>query len=102
MAIGVLDALDAAGAKSVVVGVNAIPHAVEAIGAGRMLATADFNAMQMAYLATECAIRHLRGQPVPSHLELPVLVVDAGNWRDFDRPYDERVLRGVEHFWRQA
>ncbi|MEK9803375.1 MAG: sugar ABC transporter substrate-binding protein, partial [Curvibacter sp.] len=36
MAIGVLDALDAAGQTAVVVGVNAIPQAIAAIAAGRM------------------------------------------------------------------
>ncbi|MDQ8030453.1 MAG: sugar ABC transporter substrate-binding protein [Bordetella sp.] len=99
MAIGVLDALDAADARSIVVGVNAIPQAVEAIGAGRMLATADFNAMQMAYLATDCAIRHLQGLPVPEQLELAVRIVDGSNWREWHRPYEARTLHGVTHFW---
>jgi ribose transport system substrate-binding protein len=58
MALGVLDALHAAGQRSAVVGVNAIPEAIAAIRDGRMLATADFNAMQMAALATE-----VRGPP---------------------------------------
>lgn len=40
MAIGVLDSLDAAGRSAAVVGVNAIPQAIEAIATGRMLATA--------------------------------------------------------------
>jgi ribose transport system substrate-binding protein len=96
MAMGVLDALDAAGRRSVVVGVNAIPEAVRAIGAGRMLATADFNAMQIAFLATECAARHLRGERVPRSVELPVAIVHAGNWRDWDRPYEQRPLRGLD------
>jgi ribose transport system substrate-binding protein len=96
MALGVLEALDAAGQRSVVVGVNAIPEAVRAIGAGRMLATADFNAMQIAFLATECAARHLRGERVPTLVELPVAMVDAGNWREWDRPYQERPLLGLD------
>jgi ribose transport system substrate-binding protein len=90
MAVGVLEALDQANSRSVVVGVNAIPEAIAAIAAGRMLATADFNAMQMASLATECAIRHLRGEAVPPRIELPVRIVDAGNWRGWDRPYEQR------------
>jgi ribose transport system substrate-binding protein len=92
MAIGVLDALDAAQRHAIVVGVNAIPQAVEAIAAGRMLATADFNAMQMCFLATECAIRHGRGEPVPAQIELPVAIVHGGNWRPWDLPYDQRPL----------
>ncbi len=102
MAVGLLEALDARGAQAAVVGVNAIPEAIQAIGAGRMLATADFNAMQMAYLATECAVRHLRGLPVPRALELPVQVVDRANYPDWDRPYEQRPVRPLAHFWRQT
>ena len=66
MALGVLDALDAnPGSGPLVVGVNAIPEAVAAIAAGRMLATADFNAMAMSEIATEAAVRHLRGEAIP-------------------------------------
>lgn len=96
MAVGVLDALDAAGRTAAVVGVNAIPQAIEAIAAGRMLATADFNAMQMAYLAAECAVRHLRGEAVPEHIELPVQIVDAGNCQQWNLPYEERPVITLE------
>jgi ribose transport system substrate-binding protein len=96
MAVGVLDALDAAGRSATVVGVNAIPQAIEAIAAGRMLATADFNAMQMAYLATECAVRHLRGEAVPARIELPVQIVDAGNCHQWDLPYAQRPVITLE------
>ena len=92
MAVGVLESLDKASCSTSVVGVNAIPEAIEAIAAGRMLATADFNAMQMAYLATECAILHLQGAPVPRSIELPVQIVHAGNWQQWDRPYEDRTL----------
>jgi ribose transport system substrate-binding protein len=96
MAIGVLDALVDAGRTAAVVGVNAIPQAIEAIAAGRMLATADFNAMQMAYLATECAVRHLRGEPVPQSIELPVQIVDAGNCAQWNLPYEQRPVITLE------
>lgn len=92
MAIGVLDALQAAGRSTVVVGVNAIPQAVQAIGRGDMLATADFNAMQMCFLATECAVRHWRGETVPAEIDLPVAIVDRHNFREWDLPYDQRRL----------
>lgn len=92
MAIGVLDALQAADRQALVVGVNAIPQAIAAIRAGRMLATADFNAMQMCALATECAIRHARGEAVPAEIELPVAIVDAHNVERWNRPYEQRPL----------
>lgn len=92
MAIGVLDALKAAGRSAVVVGVNAIPQAIQAIRAGRMLATADFNAMQMCFLATECAVRHGRGESVPAEIELPVAIVDRHNCEAWNLPYEDRRL----------
>jgi len=101
MAIGVLDALDAAGRRAAVVGVNAIPQAIAAIAQGRMLATADFNAMQMAYLATECAVRHLRGEAVPPRIELPVQIVDRGNYAQWNLPYERRPVLTFEQWRRQ-
>lgn len=92
MAIGALDALQAAGRSAAVVGVNAIPQAIAAIGRGEMLATADFNAMQMCFLATECAIRHLRGEAVPADIELPVTIVDAANCQLWNLPYEQRTI----------
>ena len=91
-----LDALDAAGQRAAVVGVNAIPQAIEAIAAGRMLATADFNAMQMAYLAAECAARHLRGVSVPPRIELPVQIVDGSNYAQWNLPYEQRPVITLE------
>ena len=102
MAVGVLDALDAAGRTATVVGVNAIPQAIDAIAAGRMLATADFNAMQMAYLAAECAVRHLRGEAVPERIELPVQIVDAGNCQQWNLPYEQRPVITLEQLRRQT
>lgn len=102
MAVGLLEALDALGHQAAVAGVNAIPEAIAAIRDGRMLATADFNAMQMAYLATECAVRHLRGEAVPRNLQLPVDIVDRRNWRHWDQPYEQRAVRTLEQLRRQA
>lgn len=102
MAVGVLDALDAAGRSAAVVGVNAIPQAIEAIAAGRMLATADFNAMQMAFLAAECALQHLRGEAVPAAVELPVQIVDRSNYQQWDQPYARRPVITLEQLRKQA
>jgi ribose transport system substrate-binding protein len=91
MALGVLDALDAnPGHGPLVAGVNAIPEAVAAIAAGRMLATADFNAMAMSEIATEAAVRHLRGEAIPAEIMLPVQVVDAGNCAAWNAPFAAR------------
>lgn len=90
MALGALDVLEKHGLARPVVGINAIPEAIEAIREGRMLATADYDAMKMACVATEAAVRHLRGEQVPASIMLPVQVVDASNCAFWDRPYAER------------
>ncbi|MEA3026661.1 MAG: ribose transport system substrate-binding protein [Alphaproteobacteria bacterium] len=91
IALGVLDALDAnPGCGPLVVGVNAIPEAVAAIASGRMLATADFNAMAMSEIATEAAVRHLRGEAIPAEIMLPVQIVDAGNCAAWNTPFEAR------------
>ncbi len=90
MAAGVLDALDGARQRLPVVGVNAVPEAVKAIRHGRLLASAAFDAMAMACIATEAAIRALRGEAVPREIELPVEIVDATNAARWDKPYEER------------
>ena len=96
MAIGALAALDAAGRQAAVVGVNAIPEAIELIREGRMVATADFNAMLLCHLATECAIRHLRGEAVPADIELAAAVVDRSNYMHWDHPDWERPLPALK------
>ena len=91
MALGVLDVLSAqAMPPPLVAGVNAVPEAVAAIAAGRMLATANFDAMAMSEIATEAALRHLRGQPVPAEIALPVQVIHAGNCAAWDAPFAAR------------
>ena len=96
MALGGVDALRAAGRSAAVAGVNAIPEAIAAIKRGDMLATADFNAMRMAYLATECAVRHLRGEPVPAEIQLPVQIVDRSNCQLWDLPFEQRPIPTLE------
>lgn len=93
MALGVLDALTAATGqrdRPLVVGVNAIPEAIAAIAAGRMLATASFDAMTMSAIATEAALRHLRGETVPREIILPVQIVDATNHAQWNMPFQAR------------
>ena len=92
MALGVLEALAQRQYHAIVVGVNAIPEAITAIAQGHMLASADFSAMQMAFLATQCAIRHLQGQAVPVKVQLPVRIVDRHNWQEWNLPYEARPL----------
>ncbi len=90
MALGALAALDAAGRKALVVGVNAIPDAIAAIKRGTLLASTDFNAMNLGAIAAECAIRRARGETVPREIMLPTEIVDSRNVSAWDRPYAAR------------
>lgn len=92
MALGMIAALEAAGSDSVIVGVNAIPEAIAAIKRGKLLATIDFDAMKISAIATEAALRHLRGEVLPSQILLPVQVVDRTNYAHWDMPFEERPL----------
>jgi ribose transport system substrate-binding protein len=90
MALGMIAALEEAGRECPIVGVNAIPEAITAIKQGKLLATADFNAMKISELATEAAIRHLRGEALPPKIILPVEVIDSGNFGEWDKPFEQR------------
>jgi ribose transport system substrate-binding protein len=90
MALGAIEALRAAGRNALVAGINAVPEAIAAVRRGDLLVTCDFNAMDMAAIATECAARHLRGEPVPREVSLPAKLVDASNYALWDRPYEDR------------
>jgi ribose transport system substrate-binding protein len=90
MSLGALSALEAAGVRVPVIGVNALPDAIESVKTGRLLATVDFDALKIACVATEAALRHLRGETVPAEIILPVQVVDRANYQSWDRPLEER------------
>jgi ribose transport system substrate-binding protein len=104
MALGVLDAL--AAEKSLgtplVTGVNAIPEAIDAIEAGQMLATADFDPMAMCCVATEAAVRHLRGEMIPREIILPVQIIDAGNVSKWNVPFEKRLCPSWQDVARQS
>jgi ribose transport system substrate-binding protein len=105
MALGVLDVLGAVTGNldmPLVVGVNAIPEAIAAIEAGQMLATANFDAMTMSGIATEAAVRHLRGETVPREIILPVQVVDATNYSAWNLPFEARSCPSWEDVTSQA
>jgi ribose transport system substrate-binding protein len=93
MALGAIEALEAAGrALPPIVGVNAVPDAIAAIQSGKLLATASFDAMKMACLATEAAVRYLNGETVPRDIVLPVEIVDHNNCAAWDLPFEARPL----------
>jgi ribose transport system substrate-binding protein len=90
MALGALEALDGAKRKAAVVGINATKEGVDAIKAGRMLASGDYNGFFQGCLGTMIAVRTLRKQPVPNEVILPAVVVDKTNYGPYDLPVEKR------------
>ena len=92
MALGAIDALRSAQRSALVVGVNAVPEAVQALQTGELLATADFDAFKIAALGAEAAVRHLRGERLPKEILPQIQVVDRSNCAHWDRPMEAREL----------
>jgi ribose transport system substrate-binding protein len=91
MALGALEALDAAGRSATVMGINGILPAIKQIEAGRMLATVDFNMFKIGCTATRAAVRHLKGEPLPEKILLPAEVIDRTNYRAWLTPVEQRT-----------
>lgn len=90
MAMGALEAFEAAGRSVPMASINGTPDAIAAVRAGRLVASASFNTHRFGCLAVEMALRHLRGERVPSRIDLAPDIIDATNAAQWDRPYEER------------
>ncbi len=90
MAIGAMDALADASSKAQIIGINGTKEAVDAIKAGKMLATGDYNGFVQGCIGTEIAIRYLRHEPVPKKVTQPSVVVEKANLGPYDVPVDQR------------
>jgi ribose transport system substrate-binding protein len=91
MALGALEALDGANRKVLAVGVNGTKEAMDAIKAGRLLASGDNNGYIQGCIGTMVAIRTLRKQPVPKEVVFPAVVIDSSNYKQYDIPDAQRV-----------
>jgi ribose transport system substrate-binding protein len=90
MAIGAMDALADANSKAQIIGINGTKEAVDAIKAGKMLATGDYNGFVQGCIGTEIAIHYLRHDPVPKKVTQPSVVVQKDNLGPYDVPVDQR------------
>jgi ribose transport system substrate-binding protein len=91
MALGALEALDAAGRRATVIGINGILAAVREVAAGRMLATVDFNMFKIGCTATRAAIRYLHGEALPERIILSTEVIDKRNCQAWLTPVEQRT-----------
>jgi ribose transport system substrate-binding protein len=92
MALGALDALEAAGRSALVVGNNGTIEAAEQIAAGRLLASMDYDGQRMGAVAAMAALRHLRGEQVPREILLPAVPITRANHAAWLVPIDQRPL----------
>ncbi|MCM2251782.1 MAG: sugar ABC transporter substrate-binding protein [Ramlibacter sp.] len=90
MAAGAIEAMEGANRKALVVGINGTKEAIDAINAGKMLATGDYNGFLQGCLGTMAALRSLRGQPVPKEIVLPAAVIDKSNTAGHAVPVEKR------------
>ncbi|WER48340.1 sugar ABC transporter substrate-binding protein [Cupriavidus sp. WKF15] len=91
MAIGAIEALQGANRKALVSGINGTKEAIDAIKAGTMLATGDYNGFAQGCLGAMAAIRKLRGLPVKQDIVLPAVVIDKTNYQPLDVPVEKRA-----------
>jgi ribose transport system substrate-binding protein len=90
MSLGVLEALKAANRTTVVMSINGILEAVKQVETGAILATVDFNTFKMACLATQAALRHLKGEKLPDKVLLPTEIIDQTNYKEWLIPVADR------------
>lgn len=90
MAAGAIEALEGANRKALVVGINGTKEAVDAIKAGKMLASGDYNGFLQGCVGTMAAIRELRKLPVPKEVMFKAAVIDKSNFEAAGTPADKR------------
>lgn len=91
MALGAIEALDAAKRKALVVGLNGTKEAIDSIKEGKLLATGDCDGFMHGCLGTMAAVRHLRNLPIPKQFTFDLMVVDKSNYAGMDVPYEQRM-----------
>ncbi len=81
MGLGAVQAVEALGltGQVIVVSVDAIPEALDAVRAGTLAGTVAQFPDEMAYLAVESLIKVIEGRPVAPVMESPVVMITQAN-----------------------
>jgi len=98
MAMGAIEALEGANRTAKVIGFNGTKEAVDAIKAGKLLASGDYNGFLQGCIGTIIATRTLRKQPVVSEILLKPTVVSKENYQPYETPVESRTCPT----WEQA
>ena len=91
MALGVIEALDAANRKALVIGLNGTKEAIDAVKAGKLLASGDCDGFLQGCMGIMGAVRHLRHLPVPKEIIFPIKVFTITDYEGADVPYEVRM-----------
>ena len=98
MAMGAVEALEGANRTAMVIGINGTKEAVDAIKAGKLLASGDYNGFLQGCIGTIIAARTLRKQPVVTEIVLKPTVVSKENYQPYETPVESRTCPT----WEQA
>jgi ribose transport system substrate-binding protein len=91
MAMGAIEALEGANRTAQVIGINGTKEAVDAIKAGKLLATGDYNGFLQGCIGTMIAVRSLRKEPVVPEIMLKPTVVTKANYQPYETPVESRA-----------
>ncbi|MDT2019942.1 sugar ABC transporter substrate-binding protein [Methylocella sp. CPCC 101449] len=98
-ALGAAEALKSAGRDKVaVVSINGVPEAVEAVKNGSLLAIAEFNGFKIGCVATEIALKAIRGESVPKQILIPGAIITKANHAEWLVPYTQRTCPTAASF----
>jgi ribose transport system substrate-binding protein len=90
MAMGAVEALEGANRTARVIGINGTNEAVDAIKAGKLLASGDYNGFLQGCIGTIIAARTLRKESVVQEIVLKPTVVSKENYQPYDTPVESR------------
>lgn len=96
MASGVVEALEGAGRRAKVIGINGTKEALDAVRSGRMEGTADYSSFLQGCLGVTAAVRALRSQVVVNEFVFPANLIDRSNVDRFDIPTEGRPCPDYE------
>jgi ribose transport system substrate-binding protein len=90
MAMGAVEALEGANRTARVIGINGTKEAVDAIKAGKLLASGDYNGFLQGCIGTIIAARTLRKESVVPEIVLKPTVVSKENYQPYETPVESR------------
>jgi len=90
MAMGAVEALEGANRTARVIGINGTKEAVDAIKAGKLLASGDYNGFLQGCIGTIIAARTLRKESVVQEIVLKPTVVSKENYQPYETPVESR------------